>query len=258
MLKKNYLILSALCAVVFGFVSCSDVNSTNEGTNGLGRYKNYYGTWALMGQNYPMWVGLTEDLFSWAAQGYGTGTTKYDYVRWGKDEDGNDVYFGYPSEERYNAENPAASVTFKGSQVLFDVPSMKNSGHVANYTSASLSAGNAYQNQYEPYAAYWGTYTGTLTVMASNYDITITVANNSFSYSSSMMNGGYTNVAWVPTQSGRNVTKWTLSGYADDDTNKENAKIILEVDLSGTEPAYTFTVNVAAMGKPNTTVTKTN
>ena len=220
------------------------------------RTGNYWGTWSLNDTDYPMWVGVTKDAFSWAAEGYGTGTTTYEYVKWSFDDDGNIVFNGYPTKERYTADNPAATVTFTISSILFDVPAMASSSYVSNYESAELTAGDAYEDQYEAYASYWGEYTGTLTVMNSDYDITVTVANNSFSYSSTSMSGEYTNINWVSETSGRTVTKWTLSGYADSDTAQETAKIILEIDLSGDEPVYTFTVNVSAMGTPSTTLTK--
>ena len=220
------------------------------------RYADYWGTWSLMGTDYPMWANITKDSFSWAAKGYGTTKTVYEYVKWSSDSAGNKVFYGYPTEERYTADNPAASLTFTSEKVLFDVPSMKNNAYVQNYTSAELTAGDAYTNQYEGYAAYWGTYTGSLTVMSQNYDITVTLNNDKFAYSSTQMSGEYTNISWVPTTSGRTVSKWTLSGYAETDTNKETAKITFEADLSGESPAYTFTVNVVAMGTPSSTLTK--
>ena len=220
------------------------------------RYANYWGTWSLMGSDYSMWAEITKDSFSWATKGYGTTKTEYEYVKWATDSDGNAVFYGYPTEKRYTDDDPAASLTFTAEKVLFDVPSMKNNAYVQNYTSAELTAGDAYENQYEGYAPYWGTYTGSLTVNSDAYDITVTVSNGKFAYSSTKMSGEYTNIAWEATSSGRSVSKWTLSGYADTDTDKETAKIIFEADLSGDSPAYTFTVNVAAMGTPSSTLTK--
>ena len=218
-------------------------------------YNDYWGTWSLMGTDYPMWAGVTETTFSWAAKGYGTTKTEYEYVKWTTDDDGNAVVYGYPSEERYTADNPAASLTF-GESVLFDVPSMKNNAYVQNYTSATLTAGKEYDNSYEGYASYWGKYTGSLTVMNTDYDITVTIANGSFAYSSTKMSGEYTYIKWAATTFGRTVTKWTLSGYADGDSEQATEKVIFEVDLSGESPAYTFTVNVDAMGTPSATLTK--
>lgn len=96
--------------------------------------------------------------------------------------------------------------------------------------------------------------------MGNAYDITVTVENGKFAYSSTQMKGEYTNIKWEETQDTSSrpykTTKWTLSGYSTEDSDQATAKVIFEADLSGESPAYTFTVNVAAMGTPSATLTK--
>ncbi|WP_147634974.1 hypothetical protein [Treponema pectinovorum] len=237
MLKFKNALLAMMVLATIGFISCKNDDS-NGGSEPLNWNNTYWGTMSLMGKDYPIAVTLTDTTFSWAAGNYKNGEkTTYSFVTKGTDADGNSVFKGYSSEANKTANKPSATVTSKANKFYFDVPAMKA---MLNYKSTEIAVGGAYDERFTAYKNFYGTYNGTLMMMGNPFKTKVVIAENSLKYSSPdmpAMQGNYTNVVWEVTSNGKGSaakTSWTLTTYANSDTNKTNPKSRFYVSESGT------------------------
>lgn len=188
-MKKVLIAFFAASIALFGFSGCSNdsddnstllfaaVSSTKNQVSFSKEncYGTYWGTWTVMGSEYPMCVEARAASFRWIAQGYGDTSYPEEYTVWLSNADGSFTVKGYSASssktaaERKAADDPAAVVNFtKENGVVkgaFNVPSMKTN---MNVTDAVLTAGSAYDNRYDGAAgAIAKTYKGTWNAVIS-------------------------------------------------------------------------------------------
>lgn len=183
-MKKVLVAFLSASLALFGFSGCSNDSDDNSsllialsGSNSNTQasfsesncYGSYWGTWTVMGSEYPMCVEAQSDSFRWIAQGYGDTTYPADYTVWVLNEDGSVTVKGYSAsssktaDERKEADDPSAVVNFSKEngalKVAFNVPSMKKSMGVSD---AELTAGSSYDKRYDGAAgAIAKSYSGT-------------------------------------------------------------------------------------------------
>ena len=188
-MKKVLIAFLSAFLALFGFSACSNDSDDNSAlilaavSSGktqfsFGKencYGFYWGTWTVMGTEYPMCVEAKADSFRWIAQGYGDTTYPNEYTVWLLNEDGSVTVKGYSASssktaaERKAADDPSAVVNFtkenNAVKGAFNVPSMKKNMKVSD---AVLSAGSAYDNRYDGAAgAIAKTYKGTWNAVIS-------------------------------------------------------------------------------------------